>query len=62
MAFGKDEKGKFSIMIYVIGIVFSFINEVVSLALFAAVAMMWFIPDRRIENTLAKEEVFPPVD
>lgn len=56
MAFGKDEKGKLSMLLYSIGIIFSFINESISLALYATVAMIWFIPDRRIEKVLIKEE------
>ena len=55
-AFGKDEKGKLSMVIYAIGIIFSFINQYISLALFAVVAMIWFIPDTRIEKTLMNEK------
>ena len=55
-AFGKDEKGKLSMALYAIGIIFSFINQYISLALFAVVAMIWFIPDTRIEKTLMDEK------
>lgn len=54
-AFGKDEKGKLSMLLYVIGIGFVFFNESISLALYAVVAVIWFIPDRRIEKTLAED-------
>ena len=56
MAFGKDEKGKLSMLLYALGIVFAFFYQPVSLALFAVVAMIWFIPDKRIENTLLNED------
>jgi uncharacterized membrane protein len=54
MAFGKDEKGKLSMVLYVAGISFSFFYQSIGLAFYAAVAMIWFIPDKRIENTLLK--------
>ena len=56
MAFGKDEKGKLSMLLYAVGIIFSFINQYIALALYATVAMIWFIPDRRIEKVFSKEE------
>ncbi len=55
-AFEKDEKGKLSMVMYAVGIIFSFINQYISLVLFAVVAMIWFIPDKRIEKTLMNEE------
>ena len=55
-AFGKDEKGKLSMLLYALGIGFAFLYQPVSLALYAVVAIIWFIPDRRIETTLEKEE------
>jgi uncharacterized membrane protein len=51
-AFGRDVKGKISPAIYTVGIVFSFIQPMVSLACYVAVAVIWFIPDRRIERNL----------
>lgn len=56
MAFGKDEKGKLSMLLYVTGIIVCFLNQYISLALFATVAMIWFIPDKRIEKTLAEND------
>jgi uncharacterized membrane protein len=56
-ALGKDWKGKISVVIYAIGVAVSFINEWIALSLYALVAGMWFIPDRRIEkNLVIKEE------
>ncbi len=54
MAFAKDKKGKLSMLLYAVGIGCSFLNQYISLALFAIVAMIWFIPDKRIERTLEK--------
>jgi uncharacterized membrane protein len=52
VALGKDKKGAISIVMYVISIAFAFINSFISLVLYAAVASMWLIPDRRIEKKL----------
>jgi len=51
-AFGKDWKGKASILLYLIATGLAFINPKLSLGVYAAVAIMWFIPDPRIERTL----------
>ena len=56
-AFGKDEKGKISMVLYAVGIILCFINQYISLALFAVVAIIWFIPDTRIEKTLMNDEL-----
>ena len=56
MAFGKDEKGKLSMLLYVLGIIFSFVHPMIGLSLYATVSVIWFIPDRRIEKTLSKEK------
>ncbi len=52
VALGKDVKGKISIVIYALAVPLSFVNPWIALALYNAVALMWFIPDRRIESTL----------
>jgi len=49
-AIGNDLKGKISIIAYAFAIVLAFVNEYLSHAIYAIVAMMWFIPDRRIER------------
>jgi uncharacterized membrane protein len=59
MAFGKDEKGKLSLLLYIIGIIACFFNQYISLSLFALVAVIWFIPDKRIEKALMTEEKVP---
>jgi len=47
---GGDFKGKLSIAIYLVAVPLAFINQWVALALYAAVALIWFIPDRRFEK------------
>ncbi len=51
-AFGKDQKGIMSVIIYGVGVGISFINPWLALILYALVAVIWFIPDNRIEKTL----------
>ena len=48
-ALGRDVKGKLSPIIYAVGIAMAFLSPWVSVALYAAVAMMWLVPDRRLE-------------
>lgn len=50
IAIGKYKKGKISVLLYVMGIIFAFFSEWLSLGLFGLVALMWLIPDKRIEN------------
>ncbi len=52
-AIGADIKGKVSILIYLVAIGLSFLNAYVAVALYAAVAVMWLVPDTRIEKILA---------
>lgn len=52
---GRDFKGKISIAIYILGILVSFLNPWISFGLYCVVAMIWFIPDTRIEKRLKKE-------
>jgi uncharacterized membrane protein len=51
-AVGKDRKGSASILIYALGVAATLLNPWISIALYVAVAIIWFIPDRRVENTL----------
>jgi uncharacterized membrane protein len=53
-ALGSDFKGKISIVIYVIALSLCFLNYWLAYALYVAVALMWLVPDRRIEKTLSK--------
>ena len=51
-ALGSDLKGKISIVIYAIGIPLSFVHVSLALLCYIVVALIWFIPDRRIESRL----------
>lgn len=55
-AFGRDRKGTASVLLYVVGIVLALVNRWAGLAVFAAVALMWFIPDRRVEAVIRRED------
>ena len=52
-AIGNDAKGRVSLALYVVAFVFSFIVPWVSVALFVTVAIIWVIPDRRVERVIA---------
>jgi len=51
-AVGRDLKGKVSPVLYLAGIAFSFVNRWIALGLYVFVALMWLVPDRRIESSL----------
>ena len=53
-ALGGDFKGKISPVIYLVAIPLSFVNAWLAYALYVLVAVMWLVPDRRIEKTLAQ--------
>jgi uncharacterized membrane protein len=54
-ALGSDIKGKISPILYVAGIVLAFVSPWTSIALYVLVAVIWLVPDRRIENTIGRE-------
>ncbi len=54
-AVGNDIKGKISVVIYAVAIILSWFNGQASLGLYALVAVIWFIPDRRIEKKIVEE-------
>ncbi|AZZ35502.1 hypothetical protein CIK05_01355 [Bdellovibrio sp. qaytius] len=49
-AIGSDTKGKISLVCYVVGGLISHYAPLVSLALYVFVALLWLVPDRRIEH------------
>lgn len=51
-AIGNDLKGKASPIIYTAGILLSLVNKWVGVALYVVVALIWLVPDRRIEPAL----------
>jgi len=53
-AIGRDWKGKVSIVLYVVGMVSAAWLSTFAQAIYAAVAIMWVVPDKRIESTLQR--------
>jgi uncharacterized membrane protein len=53
-AIGRDIKGNLSVVIYGLAIVASFFSQWIAQALYVVVALMWLVPDRRIERALAE--------
>ena len=51
-AIGADLKGKLSILLYAPAILLAFQLPLLSQAIYLAVALMWLVPDRRIESVL----------
>ena len=51
-ALGSDVKGKISPLLYAAAVALAFVDAWLSIALYALVAVMWLIPDRRIEKVL----------
>ena len=51
---GRDFKGKVSLLFYAVAVPLSFVNSWFALALYVFVAVIWLVPDRRIERTLAQ--------
>lgn len=51
-ALGRDIKGKLTPLLYIAGIVFAFVYTWISDALYVLVALIWLIPDRRIEHEM----------
>ncbi len=52
-AVGRDWKGKVSPVLYVVAIVATLVSPWIAQAILVTVALMWLIPDRRIENVLS---------
>jgi len=53
-AIGSDKKGKVSMALYALGILLAFVAPWVSYGLYFVVAVIWIIPDQRIEKVLSK--------
>jgi uncharacterized membrane protein len=51
-AIGSDFKGKLSLFCYIAAIPLAFVNQWIAYSLYVFVALLWFIPDRRIERVL----------
>jgi uncharacterized membrane protein len=53
-ALGRDVKGKASPFLYLVGIGLTFVHPLLGVAVFTIVAIIWLIPDRRVEGYLAE--------
>ena len=51
-AIGSDVKGYGSLVLYAAGVGLAFVSPWISYALYAAVALIWFVPDRRLGRTV----------
>jgi uncharacterized membrane protein len=56
-AVGRDLKGKLSLLLYVLGIGAAYVHPGIADVVYALGALMWLIPDRRIERALAHAEL-----
>ena len=55
-AVGRDFKGKISPLLYVVAIPAAFLHQWISGAIYIGVALIWLVPDRRIERVLIRKE------
>jgi uncharacterized membrane protein len=51
-AVGSDRKAKLSLLMYVAAVPLAFVSPWIAIGLYVATALMWFVPDRRIEKIL----------
>ena len=61
-AIGSDVKGNVSLALYAAAIPLTFINGWIAVALFALVALMWLVPDRRIEGLVSAAAATPSTE
>lgn len=55
-ALGRDLKGKLSPVAYLVGMALAFVAPLLSYAIYAALAVAWLVPDRRMEASLRVPE------
>lgn len=53
-AVGQDGKGKLSLLLYLVAIPLAFVHQWIAGGIYVLVALMWLIPDRRIESKLTE--------
>jgi uncharacterized membrane protein len=53
IAMGKDRKGMLSLVLYLCAIPLAFVRPWMAMTLYVAVALIWLVPDRRIEKAMA---------
>jgi len=61
-AIGRDLKGKLSPVIYLVGILGAFLTPVIAIVCYVAVAVMWLVPDRRMERIIESTKSGPERD
>ena len=49
-AVGRDLKGKISLALYIVAVPLAFVRTWIAIGLYIAIAIAWFVPDRRIES------------
>jgi uncharacterized membrane protein len=54
MALGDDLKGKLSVVLYLAAIVLAFVRPWIAITLYVTVALVWLVPDTRIESLVKK--------
>ena len=55
IALGHNYRGKLSLVLYALAIPLAFLQQWIAGAIYALVALMWLVPDRRIERALASQ-------
>jgi uncharacterized membrane protein len=55
-AVGRDLKGKLSPWLYCVGIALSFLNQWLGIAVYVVVALIWLVPDRRVEREITHHD------
>jgi uncharacterized membrane protein len=55
VALGEDRKGKLSIVLYVAAIALAFVRPWIAIAIYVSVALMWLVPDTRIEQLVKRK-------
>jgi uncharacterized membrane protein len=58
-AVGKDRKGKLTLLLYIIAILFSFVNQWIAGSIYVMVAMIWLKRDKKIEKKINSHEIDP---
>jgi hypothetical protein len=55
VALGSDIKGKISAVAYAVAIPLAFVSRWTACAIYALVALLWIVPDRRVERALSRD-------
>jgi uncharacterized membrane protein len=58
-AIGNDKKGISSVAINLVAVMLAFVNPWISIVLYALIAGIWFIPDKRIEKKISEHHTTP---